>query len=275
MYHLIMHRIATRLGFIAYESHGEGPPLILLHANPGDRRDFAAVIPELARGFRVHALDWPGYGESPAPEPPARASAMAYADALEDFVAALAAGPAIFVGNSVGGFAAARLAITRPEAVRALVLVGSGGFTSVNAITRLFCRIKGSERVTRAVAGRFARYYLRARTADTAPILARADEERGVPWRVAVDAAIWRSFADPDHDLRARAAAIVAPTLLVWGARDPVLPLAKDGRNAERAIPGAELVALPTGHEPFAEDPPAFLAAVQPFLARVLARRAA
>lgn len=48
---------------------GEGPPLLLLHANPGDHRDYDAVIPALAARFRVIALDWPGYGASMPPSP--------------------------------------------------------------------------------------------------------------------------------------------------------------------------------------------------------------
>jgi pimeloyl-ACP methyl ester carboxylesterase len=175
------------------------------------------------------------------------------------------------VGNSVGGFAAARLAVTRPERVRALVLVDSGGFTRHNAISRTFCRLKGRERVTRLVAHAFARWYLLKRNEHVAGILARARAERDQPARVAVDAAIWRSFLDPAHDLRELAGQIAAPTLLVWGKHDPVLPARRDGRTARASLPHAEYVELDTGHEPFAEAPAAFLAAVQPFLARVAA----
>ena len=52
------------------ESHGSGPSLVLLHANGGDHRDFAAVIPGLvASGWRVTTVDWPGHGRSPRSEP--------------------------------------------------------------------------------------------------------------------------------------------------------------------------------------------------------------
>jgi pimeloyl-ACP methyl ester carboxylesterase len=64
---------------------------------------------------------------------------------------------------------------------------------------------------------------------------------------------------------------IAAPTLLVFGARDPVISARKDGRLAASLIPGAKLVVMPSGHAPFAEVPEAFLAAVRPFLGRCAA----
>ena len=102
-------------------------------------------------------------------------------------------------------------------------------------------------------------------------MIARADAERANPAQVAVDAAIWRSFPDPAHDLRARAGAVAQPTLLVWGRHNPVVRMAHEGREARAAMPSAQWVDLDTGHAPFAEDPDAFLAAVRPFLAEVAA----
>ncbi len=270
-----MPTVPTRIGPIAFTEQGSGPPVVLLHANPGDSRDYGAIVPELAHSHRVIALDWPGYGSSPAPNPPSSASAILYADALEDFVGELGLDQAVFVGNSLGGFAATRLAITNPDRVCALVLVDSGGFTKHNPLSRRFCRIKGSEAVTRRSAGAFARLYLRKRTPLVKEIIARAGAGRRDPATVAVDAAVWRSFIDPAHDLRDRAEAITAPTLLLWGSRDPVLPLRTDGRAAAAAIPGARLVALKTGHMPYAEDPDAFLAELTPFLKEVHSEAAA
>ena len=82
---------------------------------------------------------------------------------------------------------------------------------------------------------------------------------------------MWRSFSHPDHDLRARARQITAPTLLIWGRYDPVIRLESDGKSAAASIPNARLWALETGHMVFAEDPDAFLAAIQPFLREVTA----
>src|SRR5579859_5294117 len=190
-----MPAIKTRTGNVVYEEQGSGLALVLLHANPGDHHDFDAVIAPLAERFRVIAVDWPGYGLSSAPELPKAASAMLFADVLEDVVAALNLQSAIYIGNSVGGYAAARLAITRPERVQGLVLVSPGGFTAINAFTRLLCAAKGNEAITRLIATRFARLYLKRRNEWTAQILARTEAGRRNPASVAVDAAVWRSFA--------------------------------------------------------------------------------
>ncbi len=77
--------------------------------------------------------------------------AALFASVLEDFTKALALGPAAFIGNSVGGFAAARLAITHPERVARLVLVNSGGLIPMNLLTRAFCTLMGTPALTRVL----------------------------------------------------------------------------------------------------------------------------
>src|SRR5262245_44314562 len=121
-----MQKIQTRFGAVAYDEQGRGTPLVLLHANPGEHNAFDSILPLLSRHYRTIALDWPGYGESTPFDPPDAASAMRFADVLEEVVAELDLPPAIFLGNSVGGYAVARLAITQPERVSALILVDSG-----------------------------------------------------------------------------------------------------------------------------------------------------
>jgi pimeloyl-ACP methyl ester carboxylesterase len=258
--------VTTALGPVMVTVRGAGAPILLLHANPGDGRDYAAVVPTLSELYRTYTVDWPGYGGSPAPLEPATTTAMAYASILPDVLTGLGLRRTALIGNSVGGYAAARLAITHPEAVSALILVNSGGFTRHNPLTRAVTRFKGTETVTRALAGRLPRLYLRKRTLIVEEMLARDVARRGDPVSVAVEAAIWRSFTNEEHDLRKRAAQITAPTLLLWGTRDPLL--GQDGRSARRSIPHATWHPLPTGHAPFAEDPQAFLTAALPFLDR-------
>jgi pimeloyl-ACP methyl ester carboxylesterase len=266
-----MDLVTTRHGPVACHAHGTGRPLVLLHANPGDHRDWDAVAGDLARDHRVIAVDWPGFGASPAPRTgPASASAMMFAEVAIDLADALDLRGAVAAGNSVGGYAAIRLAAERPDRVAGIIAVDSGGFTAPSWRLRAGCAIKGSEVVTRAIAGAFARRYLRRRTPAVAAILARTEAGRRDPVAVAVDAAVWRSFADPRHDLRA--VSIAAPPLVVWGRHDPVVRADRDGVAAGRAL-GVAPIVLPTGHMPFAEDPDAFLAAVRPFLAAVGAAR--
>lgn len=261
-----MPELQTSRGTVYYDEQGSGEPLLLLHANPGDPRDFDAIVPALARHYRVLRLTWPGYGEAPPPLPPAAASALLFAELLEQFVLGLDLTGLRLIGNCVGAFAAARLALRQPQRVAALVLVAPAGFTAHTVWTRLVCRLKGSERVTRWLNGLFAWACLRVATPTVRAMRARARQEQRAAVPVAVNAALWRRLPHPEHDLREAARQIRARTLVLAGRRDPLIPVA-DGARAAAAIPGAHLVVLPCGHAPFAELPELFLALVQPFLA--------
>lgn len=249
---------------VHYLDEGQGPPLILLHANPGDAQDYAAVRPVLAQHFRVFTLDWPGYGLSPMPADPGAKKASFFFEILLEFVQALGAEPVCVIGNSVGGNAAARLAIHSPHLVRGLVLVSPGGFTPHNGLTRAFCRWMGSAWGLRPHA--WASLYLKHRTPVTRAMLERAATVHSEPRRLVLNRAIWRNFAQPDHDLRGQAARIVAPTLLMFGRHDPAIAAKKDGRVAARLLPHARMEVLPCGHAPFAEVPDLFLSKALPFL---------
>ncbi|MGD3112371.1 alpha/beta fold hydrolase [Streptomyces sp. YGL11-2] len=271
--------VSTALGEVAVrltDDHqaGDAPVLLLLHANPGDSRDFAAVAPVLAREWRVVTVDWPGYGQSTAVDPH-RVTADGLVAAAEDVLDALATRHGIrrvcVLGNSVGGYAAARLAQRRADAVNGVILVDPAGFTPQNAATRFFCRqVMGRQFFARLLVAPLARAYLGGlRTPSARATHARARRLRHEPQRLAVHCALWRSFADPRCDLTGPADPVgrwTAPTLLVWGRRDPVLSAAVDGRRARRALPHARSVLLATGHEPFSERPREFLAEVIPFL---------
>lgn len=259
-----MPRVSLPTGEVHYTEQGQGPALVLLHANPGDSRDFQAVIPALAQHARVIALDWPGYGQSALPDHPEARGAHFFDDVLRAFLAALALPQVTLIGNSLGGHAAARLALAEPDKVQALVLVSPGGFTDHNLVTRAFCRLQGSRL---ALPPRlWARLYLRQRTTTTAEMLARAATLQSSRPRLMLNRAVWRSFAEPGHDLRALAGGIQAPTLLMFGKQDPAIPAHKDGVQATRCMPSASVVTMPCGHAPFAEMPEQFLAHVLPFL---------
>lgn len=265
-----MPTVEIASGTLHYLDEGSGPPLVLLSANPGESRDYAAVIPALASRYRVLAVDWPGYGRSPMPAQAAHWSAQHLCDVLRAFVDALDLPPVLIVGNSVGGNAAAQLAIDAPHRVRGLVLVAGGGFTPHNVLTRACCRWMGSRWALPPRA--WARLYLRRRTPVVHEMLARAGNEQSKPQARVLNRAIWRSFATPAHDLRARAACIAAPVLLLYGRDDPALPASRDGREAARCLPHARFVVMPCGHAGFAELPQVFLDETLPFLAACVNR---
>jgi len=108
-----MPSIKLPTGSVHYTEHGQGVPLVLLHANPGDSKDFEAVVPALSKTYRVLALDWPGYGQSAPPQQPELVGVLFFYQVLREFLATLALPPAFFIGNSLGGNAAARLALCK------------------------------------------------------------------------------------------------------------------------------------------------------------------
>jgi pimeloyl-ACP methyl ester carboxylesterase len=105
----------------------------------------------------------------------------------------------------------------------------------------------------------FSKAYTRPRTA--ADHRARADAiatTRSAAGLAAVTE-IWGSFRLPEHDLRAQAGSITAPTVLIWGRHDPVLPPGA-GETARDLITGSRLVVIESGHLPHTTDPAAVAA---------------
>lgn len=261
----VTKRFESTVGTLAYDDIGAGDPIVLLHATLHDRRDFAPVVQALAQHNRVLALDWPAHGESANP---GEVSAMLLADVLEEFVTGLDLRRAVFIGNSVGGYAAARLAIHRPDRVAALVLVNTGGFIPPSPAVRVFCAVMATRGVARLVLPGFIRGYMKSSGADDDAIIARAIAMARTPAGLSTFAALWRSFTDTNFDLRDRGAQITAPTLIVWGSRDIAIPR-RVGRHTHAAIPQSTLHELPTGHVVFSSAPAEFLDIVQPFIASV------
>ncbi|WP_370332201.1 alpha/beta fold hydrolase [Mycolicibacterium hippocampi] len=259
----------TPTGTVAYTDQGTGPAVVLLHATLHDRTDYTHVAAALAGRYRVISVDWPGHGDSPAPAVPL--STPLLADALEQFVSALDLRDAVFVGNSVGGFAACRIALRDPSRVAGLVLVNGSGFTPWTPVSRAFCALMGHPGTIGAVFRFSVPLYMAARTdADrdvVARVLARARTRVGRQ----TAAALWRSVPDPADDLRALADRITSPTLITWGTRDRTLRRSW-GRAMHHAISGSAYVEFDTGHLPFTSDPQGWLGVVEPFLERVLDR---
>lgn len=259
-----MATIALPSGTVHYTDSGAGAPIVLLHANPGDSRDYDAVLPALVRLGRVLALDWPGYGASPAPAEPQQLAHDFHARLLREFVDALALDRLVLIGNSLGGTVALQFALAAPQRVRQLVLVAPGGFTRHNVVTRFFGKLQSSRWALPP--HRWASLYLRVRTQWTQAMLQRARTSQASASALAVNRATWRLFTQASYDMRQRAVALSVPTLLICGQHDPAVPAARDGEPAARTMPTARLLVLPCGHAAFAELPQLFLDAVLPFL---------
>jgi pimeloyl-ACP methyl ester carboxylesterase len=262
-----MDMLETPTGPVAYDDRGTGLPIVLLPSGAHDHHDYDELRALLPPGRRSIALDWPAHGASPVGSGPATVSR--FADIAEQLVEHVAPEGAVVVGNSVGGFSATRLAIRRPDLVRGLVIIDGGGFVGRPPQVRAFCALMSRPWFLRRVYPAFSSWYMRPvtdadrRARDTGVATTRED-----PGLRAV-AELWGSFASPEHDLRAAAGAITAPTLVIWGRRDPVIPV-KVGRRIAETIPGAAIVELDTGHVPHTTDPRAVADLLVPFAERAL-----
>lgn len=266
--------VPTALGSVAVHLSGRSPDeatgLLLLHANPGDHRDFAAVLPVLRRRFAVAAVDWPGYGESTVTDP-AAVTAAGLAEAAERVWDALSDNSyrdLVVLGNSIGGYAAVRLAQRRRTA--GVVLVQPAGFIPLNPLTRAVCRTMGHPGVApRAIAPAAQLYLGAAHHPEVRETYERAKAVPAEPERVQVYCALWRSLIEPDSNLAAGAPPLPdTPVKVVWGLYDPINPWLLNRANVRRQLPHAEVSLLPARHESFAENPRLFLRSVAPFLER-------
>lgn len=259
-----MEMIETPSGAIAYDVRGEGENVVvMLPSGAHERADFDPLRELLGDQLRTIALDWPGHGDSPVAA--GGYSAIRFADLAEEVVEQLAPEGAVVLGNSVGGFAAGRLAIRRPELVRGLVLVDSGGFSGRGAQVRAFCALMGRPAFLRRIYPTFSKRYMQVQGKADLEARERAIATIRSEQGLEVVSGLWKSFASAEHDLRTEASSITAPTLVVWGSRDRVMS-PRIGRAAAAMISNSRLAVLDTGHCPHISDPKGFAKELVPFL---------
>ena len=263
-------RFAERRGLRArYLVAGEGEPLVLVHGLGGSAANWLALAPLLLPGRRVLVPELPGHGGSEAL--PGGASLNAFADS----VASLLDGPSAVVGHSLGGAIALRLAIRRPELVRALVLAGAAGISSGSRRARYSLAITGLLKPGRKIAP-YRRRVARSALLKTI-VFGRwgASDPPALPPEIAeaflsgparhtdtVSAARALVRDDPRPDLdRVR-----CPTLVLWGARDQQLPIGDAFEYARRLRAPLRAIA-DCGHLLIGERPDACADAIERFLA--------
>jgi len=254
---------------LAYDDEGRGSPLVCLHAIGHGASDFAGIRRRLAGRHRVIALDWPGHGSSDDDRVPA--SAGRYAVLLAGALDALGVERSVILGNSIGGAVAIRYAAAHPDRVRALVLANPGGLDR-GAGGRLNRVVTGVMARFFAAGARGARWYPAAFAAYYRLVLteppARDQRDRIVAQATDVArvlAEAWRSFGEPDADVRTLAPAVTCPVLFAWAARDRINQLARC-RAAIGRFPHARLETFRAGHAAFLEAPDAFAAVLDDFL---------
>lgn len=262
----------------AFRVAGSGPAVVLIHGIGDSSTTWEPIIPALARRHLVIAPDLLGHGHSDKPR--ADYSVAAYANGVRDLLGVLGVQRATLIGHSLGGGVAMQFAYQFPDRTERLVLVNSGGAgIEVNPLLRAMT-LPGASLLLGA---------LRLPTMRTQVGIA-VEALRVLRTSLGADAADWLRIVDALPDETSRAAFIRTlravvdwrgqvvtmldrcyltrgmPTLLVWGARDAVLPVTH-GRRAHAAMPGSRLEVFPdAGHFPFHTDPARFVGLLEDFL---------
>ncbi|MFD2416531.1 alpha/beta fold hydrolase [Amycolatopsis pigmentata] len=270
--------VAGRATRVRVDGDPTAPPLVLLHGLNRSLEDWSAVVVDLASDHRVISLDVPGFGFSDRRPEPASLTSFALG-VLETLDQLGETRPVHLLGNSLGGAVALQIQATASERVASLALADSAGFGAQAALMLRLISVPGLGHLMTARTTPFsAKMSERAIHADPAVATperiehALAIAKRPGPGAVTREimsslATIRGVRAEWRRELFAAIAQHPRPTLVMWGAKDRVLPPAHLDA-VPRLIPHARTHTFPeVGHMPQIERPTAFVEVVRGFLA--------
>ena len=257
--------IATGALDLWVERRGAGPDVLLI-AGLGDPAEaWQPQLDGLADRYRVTAFDNRGVGRTPRADGPLSAATMA--DDAAAILRALDTPAAHVAGFSMGSAIAQELAIRHPELVRSLVLVSTYAradalFRSQMAFWRWLPLAAPDER---SFFEAFFTWVYTPRAHADGTVGQLVDEALAFPHQQTVEAFQAQVHACLEHDTAERLAQISAPTLVLAGELDTIMP-PRLGRSVADAIPHARFEVLPgEAHQPFQESPEEFNARVDAF----------
>jgi pimeloyl-ACP methyl ester carboxylesterase len=256
------------------DTGGDGPPLLFIHGLGGVWQNWLLNIPAFMGSHRCVALDLPGFGQSEMPAGPI--SIHGFAETVDLVCRRLGVESPVVVGNSMGGFVGAEVALSFPTRVAKLVLVAAAGLSTeylqrepllgaariwAATMTRVGVRadsVVRRHRLRRVFLQTVVRYPERLSVPLTYELVQGAGKPGFVP---ALQALLGYSF-------RERLAQIEAPVLIVWGRNDMIVPVG-DAKRFEALI-GANartVIFEDTGHVPMLERPSRFNELLAGFIA--------
>ena len=251
---------------VAYRDAGSGETLLLIHGMAGSSETWRAVIPQLAKKYRVIAPDLLGHGQSDKPR--GDYSLGAFAVWLRDLLDELGVTRATVVGQSLGGGVAMQFVYQHPDYCQRLVLISSGGLGPDVGWTLRLLSAPGAELILPVIAPK--------------PVLNVGNKLRS--WLSAAGiqsprgAEIWSAYSSLSDsqtrqaflrtlrsvvDYRGQAVSALnrlhltcqLPTMAIWGDKDQIIPV-DHAYAAQAARPGSRLEVLAgVGHFPHVERP--------------------
>ncbi len=262
----------TTVNYVEMGSPGD-PAVILIHGLDGCWQNWLETIPHLARTRRVLALDLPGFGHSPLPS--WKISVPAYRDLIAGFMVAVGIERAEVVGNSLGGLVAVEHAIARPDDVAKLVLVAPAGISTARVRTEpalvaarmmaglapLWMRFQGQAvRRPRLLDLAFRTIFHQPTGLRRELLYEHYRNGSGRPGFLPAVEAVTGHRPNPSLD------DLTAPTLIVWGRDDMILPVS-DATGYGSLLPNSQTVIFAgAGHLPQLERPVRFNRVLDSFL---------
>lgn len=255
--------VAVRGGMFLTEVHeaGSGPPLLFLHGVRGVPTD-APFLARLAQQYRVIAPVLPGYGESTGAEHLRDLHDLIYYEL--DFLDTLGLRHLPLVGHSLGGMVAAELAAVQPDRFSALVLIAPFGLWNPAYPVADFFAMSPEQLAA-------ATYHDPQSPAAQAAAHTPADQEGYIAFMLdrakALATAAKYLWPIPNRGLAGRLHRVAAPTLLVWGESDRIVP-PRYAQDFQAKIATAQVTIIPAaGHLPHLEQPERTTEVVLRFLA--------
>ena len=240
---------------VYYEVHGEGPPLLMLHGWGSHLNNFSALIDVYKSRYKIYAVDFPGFGQSP--EPKSAFSIYDYADLTEGFMDAMKIPTPTILAHSFGGRVS--LIIASKRNIPKMILTGCAGIRPERS-AGYYVKIYGFKAM---------------KVLSKVPLLNLVFKEMVDDYRTKVGSSDYNA-ASPimrqilskvvAQDLRHHLKDISASCLLIWGELDTATPL-EDGKIMEKEIPDAGLAVLKKAtHYAFLEQHQQFVTIMNKFL---------
>jgi pimeloyl-ACP methyl ester carboxylesterase len=270
------HRLEIDGREVNYCELGEGPAILFVHGLGASWQSWLEQMPEFAASHRVVAMDLPGFGYSESPSEDI--SIEYYARWTAKFMDLLGVESAAVVGNSMGGFVSAELAIKFPPSVQRLVFVSAAIFWQNRRRAQPLVQLaklsdavvaRALVRATDDIATRRRLRYAALASAGFRYPQYVSDELAHEMVRSArrTDGFLPALEALAGYDLEEELPKISCPTLIVWGANDQLVSV-KDAERLEDLIPDSRReVFKRTGHVAMLERPERFNRLLQGFLA--------
>ena len=251
----------------------DGTPLVLLHGTSASLHTWEGWVDALKGERRVIRIDLPGFGLT-GPAPDGDYHLARYSRFVGALLDDLGLKQVVLAGNSFGGQVAWKFAADAPDRVARLVLVDAAGYPyrpeSVPLAFRM-ARIPVLEPLmTHTLPRSMVESSVRNVYGDPARVTPElVDRYHELALREGNRGALVQRFRQsPGGEFTEQISRIKAPTLLLWGGRDRLIPL-ENGQRFAREITGSQLVVFDAlGHVPHEEDPITTVAAVKRFLAQ-------